>query len=121
MARNSKNETEKLKEAMLDALERFHGNVRNAAETAEVSERTHYRWCREDNAYNNAVGSLRDIRLRHAKDEILEIAMRKLEDGNITVLNKMLAIFYKNFHEELRLSNFYNDDPHMKEGDKEYE
>ncbi len=71
MGTNSKDQTAKQKEAMLKALEAFHGNVRNAAKDAEVSERTHYRWCREDNNYKNAVGSIIDIRLRHAKEPVI--------------------------------------------------
>ncbi len=111
MRRNSKNETAKQKGVMLASLEAFHGNVKNAALDAKVSERTHYRWCREDNDYNNSVGSLLDIRHRHAKEELLEIAMRKIEAGDVRVLIKMLGIFYKNFVDEQNRLNTFNDNP----------
>ncbi len=108
---NSKDQTAKQKEAMLKSLEAFHGNVRNAAADAKVSERTHYRWCREDREYNNAIGSIIDIRLRHAKELLLEKAMVKIEEGDSAVLNKMLTIFYKDFDGELNYFNNFNDCP----------
>lgn len=108
---------------MVTALEANEGNVKIAAETTKISERTHYRWCREDNTYRNIVGSIRDIRLRHTKEKLLEIAMKKIEEGNISTLNKMLGLFYRNFDEELRLSKKYNDDPFepMEEEDEDEE
>ena len=111
MGTNSEIETIKLKAAMLTALEANECTVKMAAETVKISEGTHYRWCREDNTYNNAVGSIKDIRLRHTKEKLFEIAMKKIEEGNITVLNKMLSLAYKNFAEEIHNSNKYNDDP----------
>ena len=112
MARKLKEDTDKTKEAMLKALVANHGNVRAAASEASVSEQTHYRWCREDNNYNNAVGSLIDIRLRNAKEEVLTIAMQSIQKGNTAVLNKLLTIFYKDFtdNEERHYNNF-NDYP----------
>jgi hypothetical protein len=112
MGTNSKEQTAIQKEAMLNALEAFDGNVKNAALDAKISERTHYRWCREDNNYNNAVGSLIDIRLRHAKEMILDKALLKIEAGDSAILNKMLTIFYKNFTDyEQRHYNNFNDNP----------
>lgn len=117
----SKDQTAKLKEAMLNALEQHDGNIRVSAREAGISERTHYRWCREDNTYNNAVGSLVDIRIRHAKEMLLDAAMQKIGEGNIPVLNKMLDIFYKNFSDEIRKSNLYNEDPYEPEVMEEME
>jgi endonuclease III-like uncharacterized protein len=119
MGTNSKHETIQLKAAMIAALQANEGNVKIAAEAINISEQTHYRWCREDNTYNNAVGSIRDIRIRHMKEKLLEIAMKKIEEGNITTLNKMLSLTFKNFHEEIRLSNFYNDDPYEVEEEED--
>jgi len=118
MGTNSKMETVKLKAAMLSAMEANEGSVKLAAEATKISKRTHYRWCREDNAYGNAAGSIKDIRLRHAKEKLLEIAMKKIDDGNTTILNKMLSLFYKNFDKELRSSNLYNDNPYEEREDE---
>lgn len=120
MARKVKEDTEKSKEKMLKALLENHGNVRAAAHAANVSEQTHYRWCRQDNDYNNAVGSLIDIRLRNAKEEVLNIAMQAIQKGNPTVLNKLLTIFYKDFagNEEYRYNDF-NDCPSEEEEEED--
>ena len=115
MEKRNLERTAEQKEAMLTALETYEGNIKKAATHIGITPRTHYRWCREDNSYNNAIGSLKDIRFRNAKEKLLETAMLKVEEGNIHVLNKMLDIFYKNFTEEYRLSNLYNDDPFVEE------
>jgi hypothetical protein len=120
MGRNSNEGTVKQKQAMILLLEASKGDLELAIKEAGISERTHYRWCREDRGYRNAANSIRDIQFRRTKEKLLAIAMKKIEDGNTPTLNKMLGIFYKDFGEELRLSNLYNDDPYEKPEDNEY-
>ncbi len=55
------------------------------------------------------------------KSLLLEKAMVKIEEGNTAILSKMLGIFYKDFHEDYKESNFYNDDPYVEEEEEDEE
>jgi hypothetical protein len=57
------------------------------------------------------VESVKDICFRNAKDRLLSAAMKKIEKGETSVLNKMLGIFLKDLPDEMRLLRKHNDVP----------
>jgi hypothetical protein len=111
MNKNSLIVTAKQKQRMIIALEANFGNVTKAAKIAGITPRTHQRWVKEDGDYEDEVGSIKDLGLKGMKDNLIDLAMKKAQQGNIAVLNKMLGIFLKDMPEEMKDLNQYNKIP----------
>jgi hypothetical protein len=111
MSKNSPVATALKKQAMIKALEANFGNIVISASKAGITPQTHYRWCKEDDAYYKAAESLKDIGLRNVKESLLDIAMQKIRKGDSSVLNKMLGIFLKEMPEEMKIMSRYNNVP----------
>jgi len=111
MSKKSVFDTAKQKEIMINALEANYGNVRAAAKVAKINARTHYKWRKEDNEYDNNTNSIKDISYRGLKEHLIDKAMRKVDKGDTAVLNKMLGIFLKDLPEEMRILRRCNDIP----------
>jgi hypothetical protein len=111
MEKHIANKTAKQKEVMIKLLETNYGNIRKAAKLAGISTRTHYRWCKEDNDYDDRTCSMKDICYRNIKGDLIESAMRKVEKGDSAVLNKMLGLFLKDLPFEMQKLSTYNNVP----------
>ncbi len=86
---------------MIGALEANFGNITAAAKQAEISVRTHYKWLLEDSAYEKEVVNIKDISFGKMKESLLEKALKMVDNGNATVLNQLLRIYFKNLPEEM--------------------
>lgn len=111
MSKNIQEVTEKQKLTMLSALEANFGNVKKAAKLINIAPSTHYRWLKEDWDYAEKAENIRDISFRNVKDSLLEEALKKVQKGDAAVLNKMMAIFFKNVPEEMARVSRYNNVP----------
>lgn len=109
MNKNSKETTAKQKEAMINALEVHFGNIAQAAEQAKISVRTHYRWMKEDEAYENEVINIKDISFGKVKESLLEKALKLVENGNTAVLNQLLRIYFKKLPDEIETTSTLNE------------
>jgi hypothetical protein len=109
MAKKSQDSTTQKKEAMLDAIEASFGNITQAAQIAGINARTHYRWLKEDEAYEYEVVNVKDISFSKVKESLLEKALKLVNDGNTAVLNQLLRIYFKNLPEEIAVTGRVND------------
>ena len=103
--------TAEQKELMIKALEATYSNVRMSVKIADISAQTHYRWLKEDSAYELQAETSRDVGYRNMKDNLIELAMVKAIKGDTAVLNKLLGIFLKDMPEEMKTLNRYNKVP----------
>lgn len=94
---------------MIDALEANFGNITAAAKQAEISVRTHYKWLKEDEAYENEVINIKDISFGKVKESLLEKALKLVDNGNTAVLNQLLRIYFKKLPEEIQATSTMND------------
>lgn len=101
MGQNSAVATKIKKQAMIDALEANMGNITAAAKQAEISVRTHYKWLKEDEDYENEVVNIKDISFGKVRESLLEKAFKLVEGGNAVVLNQLLRIYFKKLPEEI--------------------
>ena len=104
-------ETNIKKQAMLDALEANYGNITKAAKAAGIAIRTHYKWRKEDDAYDNLVLSIKDISYGKVRDKLMEEAFLRIKRGDSSVLNKMLSLFYKNLEQDMKDAAWINHVP----------
>jgi hypothetical protein len=111
MSKNSPVETALQKKKMIDALEANFGSVTKAAKVAGITPRTHYRWVQEDREYGYQSESIKDICYKKIKDKLLETALKQIEKGDSTVLNKLLSIYFKHVPFEIQKVNMYNNVP----------
>jgi hypothetical protein len=111
MGKNSAITTDILKEKMIDALEASFGNVSQAAKSAGIDPRTHYRWMKEDPNYANHAENMKDICFRKIKDNLLEKALMMIDKGNPAILSKMLGIYFKKLPDEMSRLSRHNDVP----------
>src|SRR5579862_3833440 len=95
MSKNEPHEILRLKSLMIDSLETNYGSIKNAAKAAGISQSTHFRWMKEDPDYERKANMSRDVGYRNLKDNLIEIALRKAEKGNTSVLNQMIRTFLK--------------------------
>lgn len=99
------------KELMLKYLEVFSGNITEAAKKAGITSRTHYLWIKADPQYGDNVQNVRDICFRNSKEKLISFAMKRIEEGNTTVLNKMLGIYLKDLPDEMKSLNHHHHVP----------
>ena len=78
-------QTEHLKKAMLEALEKSLGVVTTACKQTKIGRTTHYRWLSEDKEYRKAVNDLKTVALDFAESKLHS----SIADGNVTAI-----IFY---------------------------
>jgi hypothetical protein len=109
MGRNSQQATAIKKQAMIDALEANFGNITAAAKHAEIDVRTHYKWLKEDEAYEYEVVNIKDISFGKVKENLLEKALKLVDNGNTTVLNQLLRIYFRNLPEEMQTTSNMNE------------
>jgi len=108
---NSPQQTAKLKEAMINSLEANYGNIRKAAKAIGISPRTHFRWMKEDNQYEKQADISKDVGYGNIKDNLIELALKKAEEGDSAVLTQLMRIFLKNMPEEMKELNRANNVP----------
>jgi hypothetical protein len=101
MGKNNAQATAAYKKEMINALEANFGNVTAAAKTVGITPRMHYLWLKSDDEYAYAAENMKDLCFRRVKDNLLENALKKIESGDSSVLNKMLGIYFKNLPEEM--------------------
>lgn len=77
--------TDILKKAMLEALEKSLGIVTTACKSTGISRETHYRWLREDAEYKEQVDGITDIALDFAESKL----HKQIDKGDTTA-----TIFY---------------------------
>ena len=111
MGNNTSIATDVQKEAMITALEENYGNVTAAAKAVKISPRTHYRWLKEDGQYADQAESIRDISYRKLRDKLVASALKKIDKGDSSVLNRMMGIYLKNTPEEMRRASTENNVP----------
>jgi len=70
--------SDKLKRAMIDALEASLGIVSTAAPKANIHRGTHYRWMEEDSDYKKAVEAVQDSVLDFAESHLYKL----VKEGN---------------------------------------
>ena len=109
MGRNTRQVTEVKKQAMINTLEVKMGNVTKAAEEAGITVQTHYRWLKEDEAYEYEVINIKDISFGKVKESLLEKALKLVDNGNTAVLNQLLRIYFKKLPEEIDTTRIVND------------
>ena len=109
MAKNTDDETDKLKESMINAIEMNCGNITAASKQAGVNVRTHYRWMKEDENYEMEVVNIKDISFGKVKENLLGKALKLVDDGNTAVLNQLLRIYFKKLPEEMQTTHIIND------------
>ena len=108
MSKNSPEETARQKANMLLALEASNGNIRGAAKLAKINPSTHYQWLKEDPEYAGKSENMKDICFRNSKEQLLDLAFKMAEKGNVQVLNRLLGIYLKNLPEEMKMASYYN-------------
>lgn len=96
---------------MIDELEKNYGSIKNAAKAAGIHPSTHYRWMKEDEDYERKVYISRDIGCRNLKENIIEIALRSAEKGNVAVINQLIRTFLKYTPDEMKDLNRANNVP----------
>ena len=74
--------SEALKNGMLAALEATLGVVTTACRTVGISRDTHYRWLKEDQAYNVGVDEIKNVALDFAETQL----HKQIKSGNITAI-----------------------------------
>ncbi len=74
------NKGDTLKKAMLEALEKSLGVVTTACRMVDISRKTHYEWCRIDEAYKEAVDDIADIALDFAESQL----HKQIKDGEVS-------------------------------------
>ena len=74
------NKGDTLKKAMLEALEKSLGVVTTACRMVDISRKTHYAWCRIDEAYKEAVDDIADIALDFAESQL----HKQIKDGEVS-------------------------------------
>jgi hypothetical protein len=109
MGKNTLEVTAAKKQAMIDALEANFGNITAAAKQADISVRTHYKWLKEDEDYEDEVTNIKDISFGKMKETLLEKAMKRIDDGNTAVLNQLLRIYFKKLPDEMEVTSRVND------------
>ena len=109
MAKKLQDSTDKKKEAMIEAIEASFGNVTKAAQIAGINVRTHYRWLKEDEAYEDEVVNIKDISYGKVRETLMEKALKLIEDGNTAVLNQLLRIYFQKLPEEMETISTVND------------
>lgn len=93
---------------MINALEANFGNVTAAAKVVKITPRTHYRWLKEDTEYAEEAENMKDISFRRIKDNLLEKALKMIDNGDSGVLGKMIAVYFKNIPQEMLVASRYN-------------
>jgi len=73
------------KSAMLQALEKSLGVVTTACKSVGIARKTHYKWLKEDEEYQESVKSLKDVALDFAESQL----HKQISEGNTTA-----TIFY---------------------------
>jgi len=111
MSKNGPYEIVRQKEAMIDALETHYGSIKDAAKAVEISARTHFRWMKEDEDYERKANMSKDVGYRNLKDNIMEIALKKAEKGNVAVINQLIRTFLKYMPDEMKDLNRSNNVP----------
>lgn len=102
---------EKQKERMITALEANRGNVCKAAKLAGIDARTHYRWRKEDERYEDRTDNLKDLCYRDIKESLIDKGLEMAQKGSERVLIKMLGLFLKDLPEEMKALNRMNNVP----------
>ena len=74
------NKGDTLKKAMLEALEKSLGVVTTACRMVDISRKTHYEWCKLDEAYKEAVDDIADIALDFAESQL----HKQIKDGEVS-------------------------------------
>src|SRR5579863_1586901 len=98
---NTQARTVKSQQAMIEALEANFGNIVLAAKEAGITPRTHYRWQKEDNDYDNQIRSLKNSCYEKIRDKLLDAALKKVDKGDSIILGKMIGIYFKNVPAEM--------------------
>ena len=111
MSKNSPEETALLKQAMINSLEVNYGNIQKAAKVVGISPRTHFRWMKEDEQYDMQADISKDVGYRNLKDNLIEMALQKAENGNTSVLNQLIRTFLKYMPDEMKDLNRSNNVP----------
>ncbi len=93
---------------MIDELEKNYGSIKNAAKAAGIHPSTHYRWMKEDEDYERKATISRDVGCRNLKENIIEIALRSAEKGNVAVINQLIRTFLKYTPDEMKDLNRAN-------------
>jgi DNA-binding protein Fis len=111
MTKNTLTETATKKAVMLTAIEANYGNITRAAAMAKITPNTHYVWLKEDRGYADQAENMKDLGFRKIKDNLLDMSMKMAEKGNVTVLNKLLGIYFKGVPEEISKASRHNNVP----------
>lgn len=69
-----------LKKAMIEALEKSLGIVTTACKSVGISRQTHYRWLTEDPEYKAAVEGIADIALDFAESQL----HKQIQNGEVS-------------------------------------
>jgi hypothetical protein len=72
--------TDIVKKAMVEALEKSLGIVTTACKMVDISRETHYRWLREDEAYKEAVDAIADLTLDFVESQL----HKQIQKGEVT-------------------------------------
>ena len=81
----TRDKSDKLKKAMVEALEQSLGIVTAAAKNVGISRKTHYEWLKDDKDYAAAVAALENVALDFAESKLHNL----IKNGDTTA-----TIFY---------------------------
>lgn len=80
MAKKKLTNTNTLKRAMIEALEKSLGIVTTACKSVGISRTTHYEWLKTDEEYKAAVNSIEDIAIDFSESQLLQL----IKNGDTT-------------------------------------
>jgi hypothetical protein len=107
MSKSSPQVTFNRKEAMLRALQANFGRVSKAAQAAEITKQTHYNWYKNDEEYRNSVDNIKYECYEEFGDLVFNAVLKKLEEGNTSVINKCFFTLFAKWAEQMAMDNPY--------------
>jgi len=107
MSKSTELTTALKQETMLQALKISYGAVSKAAAMTQITSQTHYNWYKNDEEYRDRVDDIKYESFEEYKDIILEALLKKIKEGNATVINRSFQTFFGKWAEQMERVNPY--------------
>jgi hypothetical protein len=111
MSNRAPHEILRQQDMMINALEINYGNVKLSAKVAGIVPSTHYRWRKEYEDYERKTDTIKDVGYRDLKESVLDMALKRAENGDSMVLNQLIRTLLKDMPEEMKKLSRMNDIP----------
>jgi hypothetical protein len=107
MSKSTELTTTLKQETMLQALKISCGAVSKAAAMTQITPQTHYNWYKNDEEYRDRVDNIKYEFFEEMKDIVMEALLKKLKEGNTSVINRSFQTFFGKWAEQMDRANPY--------------